>query len=488
MTKKKIVAFFATVTLFFCCLNLNAFAAEDNYKTWLQTDPRWGSIGFGYNDGYTVAKVGCAMTSVAKVMAYSGAVSRDTGVFNPGVLCNFLKQNGGFTSSGDIYWSKPCEYTSGFTLEKWTSISGTKDEKTAQIKSFLDGGYMVVCSVKYYGHYVAVEKVENGTVKIMDPASNDITDLFYYDADGVGSNVIVYKGPKGVNSGDNSVEVPSGYSVGRYKIKSSDGVNLRSGPSTDYDRVGWLPDDTEIDVTETVGEWGKTSYNGTVGFVCLKYSEKIPDPVYTLYMEIISKPNKTVYSEGEDFDSTGLSVKMHYSDGTGEIFTSGFELSGYASSPGTHTVTVSMWGFSCGFEVTVNQNVKYLVGTYSITSSNGVNVRSAPSSQSGILGGLGFDEKIRAYEVYGEWGKIDYGGQTGYVCLKYAKCLSSMTLRGDANGDCSVTVNDALAVVQYCVGKIRVTDIDIAGADADLSGIIDMSDAILTLQIAVGKA
>ena len=51
-----------------------------------------------------------------------------------------------------------------------------------------------------------------------------------------------------------------------------------------------------------------------------------------------------------------------------------------------------------------------------------------------------------------------------------------------------MTVNDALAVVQYCVGKIRVTDIDIAGADADLSGIIDMSDAILTLQIAVGKA
>ena len=51
MTKKKIVAFFATVTLLFCCLNLNAFAAEDNYKTWLQTDPRWGSIGFGYKDG-----------------------------------------------------------------------------------------------------------------------------------------------------------------------------------------------------------------------------------------------------------------------------------------------------------------------------------------------------------------------------------------------------------------------------------------------------
>ena len=128
----------------FCVLSVNVSADGDNYKTWLQTDSRWGSIGFGYNDSYTVARVGCALTSVAKVMAYSGAVSRDTSVFNPGVLCNFLKANGGFTSSGDIYWAKPCEYTSNFTLEKWTNVSGTKDEKISQIISFLFRGCMVV--------------------------------------------------------------------------------------------------------------------------------------------------------------------------------------------------------------------------------------------------------------------------------------------------------------------------------------------------------
>ena len=91
---------------------------------------------------------------------------------------------------------------------------------------------MVVCSVKYYGHYVAVEKVENGKVFIMDPASNDITDLFYYDEAGVGANVIVYKGPKGVNDGgNNSGNLGEEYVTGRYRVKSSDGLNVRSGPS-----------------------------------------------------------------------------------------------------------------------------------------------------------------------------------------------------------------------------------------------------------------
>ena len=114
--KKRIIAFLTALVIMTVGLSTAALASDDNYKTWLQTDSRWGSIGFGYNDSYTVARVGCALTSVAKVMAYSGAVSRDTSVFNPGVLCNYLKSHGGFTSSGDIYWGKPCEYVSNFTL------------------------------------------------------------------------------------------------------------------------------------------------------------------------------------------------------------------------------------------------------------------------------------------------------------------------------------------------------------------------------------
>lgn len=489
MIRKKAAAFFTALAMLFCVLSVNVSADGDNYKTWLQTDSRWGSIGFGYNDSYTVARVGCALTSVAKVMAYSGAVSRDTSVFNPGVLCTFLKANGGFTSSGDIYWAKPCEYTSNFTLEKWTNVSGTKDEKISQIKSFLDSGCMVVCSVKYYGHYVAVEKVENGKVFIMDPASNNITDLFYYDEAGVGANVIVYKGPKGVNDGgNNSGNLGEEYVTGRYRVKSSDGLNVRSGPSSDYQKVGWLADKAEVDVTDIYGEWGKIEADGVSGWICLKYAEKIEDPFYTLYMELVSPSNKTVYKEGEDFDPSGITVKLHYSNGTSETVTSGFDVSGYSSTPGTHVITVSMWGFYMTFEVTVtSKTAVYPVGSYRITSQNGVNVRAVPSTEGEIIGGLGFNDKIRAYEVAGEWGKIDFNGKVGYVNLRYAECLSALTARGDADGNGIVNVSDALVILQYSVGTLSVNDIDIAGADADLNGVINVVDAIVTLQLSLGN-
>lgn len=465
-------------------LSTAALASDDNYKTWLQTDSRWGSIGFGYNDSYTVARVGCALTSVAKVMAYSGAVSQDTSVFNPGVLCNYLKANGGFTSSGDIYWAKPCEYASGFTLEKWTNVSGSREDKISQIKSFLDSGCMVVCSVKYYGHYVAVEKVENGKVYIMDPASNDITDLFYYDEAGVGANVIVYKGPHGAGDGGNNAG--SGYTAGRYSIKSSDGVNLRSGPSTDYERIGWIANGAEVEVSEVSGEWGKISHNGADGWICLKYTNKIADRVYTLSMEIISLPYKTVYEQGEAFDGSGLVIRMNYSDGTSELFSSGFDLSGYSSSPGTHTITVSMWGFSVNFDVKVNGGSKYKLGKYAVRSSNGINVRSQPTTESDVIGGLSNGAEVTVYEVVGNWGKIDHNGQAGYICLDYADHMDSGRAVGDVDGNGQISSSDALALLQYIVGLTPVSQIDIQCADADGDGIITSGDALTILQMVVG--
>ena len=153
-----------------------------------------------------------------------------------------------------------------------------------------------------------------------------------------------------------------------------------------------------------------------------------------------------------------------------------------------------MWGFYMTFEVTVtSKTAVYPVGSYRITSQNGVNVRAVPSTDGEIIGGLGFNDKIRAYEVAGDvlvvarHGKIDFNGKVGYVNLRYAECLSALTARGDADGNGLVNVSDALVILQYSVGTLSVNDIDIAGADADLNGIINVVDAIVTLQLSVGK-
>jgi hypothetical protein len=59
-------------------------------------------------------------------------------------------------------------------------------------------------------------------------------------------------------------------------------------------------------------------------------------------IEVNTFPEKTEFLSGDSFDSTGLSILVKYTDGTSEIKTSGFELSGFdSSSVGEKTITVT---------------------------------------------------------------------------------------------------------------------------------------------------
>lgn len=59
-------------------------------------------------------------------------------------------------------------------------------------------------------------------------------------------------------------------------------------------------------------------------------------------IEIETLPRKLKYYSGDSFDSTGLSILVKYTDGTSEIKTTGYEVSGFdSSSAGEKTVTVT---------------------------------------------------------------------------------------------------------------------------------------------------
>ncbi len=73
-------------------------------------------------------------------------------------------------------------------------------------------------------------------------------------------------------------------------------------------------------------------------------------------MEIVNEPTKTDYLTGEEFDSTGLKIKVTYDNGTSEELTTGFTVSGFDSATeGPKTVTVSYKGLTDTFEVTVTE-------------------------------------------------------------------------------------------------------------------------------------
>lgn len=75
-------------------------------------------------------------------------------------------------------------------------------------------------------------------------------------------------------------------------------------------------------------------------------------------IKMSAPPAKTVYALGDALDTTGLTLEASYDDGTTELVTSGFTVSGFDSNTaGIKTVTVSYEGKTTSFTVTVRAAV-----------------------------------------------------------------------------------------------------------------------------------
>ena len=103
---------------------ISAFSITGEYKNWKQTDSRWANKRLA--NGGSMASIGCTVTSISINIVHKGM--RDESQFNPGMLCDFLNNNGGFTSSGAIYWGAVSKMINGFTLSNSNiKLSGSND-------------------------------------------------------------------------------------------------------------------------------------------------------------------------------------------------------------------------------------------------------------------------------------------------------------------------------------------------------------------------
>ena len=99
--------------------------------------------------------------------------------------------------------------------------------------------------------------------------------------------------------------------------------------------------------------WNTTTY----GTFCFDVSIPKLEAVL-LCIEIVSVPQKTVYEIGDTLDTTGLTLQAAYSDGSRQIVTEGYEVSGFDSStPGEKVAMVTYQGKTAEFTVTVNETV-----------------------------------------------------------------------------------------------------------------------------------
>lgn len=171
------------------------YAFSSNYKSWKQYDSSWSMMHLG-DSSDTVQASGCVVTAAAILMVHSGSVTSSD--FNPGVLVEFLNQNGGFSSSGNLNWWVLSSYVSDFKYinDCDNTLHGTTQaEKAAEIQNFLDNGYYVMVRISRgkTTHYVAVDSVSGDNVKIMDPGYSADSLFDKYSVDSV-TQVRLFRG------------------------------------------------------------------------------------------------------------------------------------------------------------------------------------------------------------------------------------------------------------------------------------------------------
>ena len=244
-------------------------SASESYKTWTQSDSRWGSKKLG-NCSETMSEIGCAVTSVAILAVHSGSASASN--FNPGILCDYLSKNDGFDNYGNLYWGAVTKLVPDFTFKKRADVSASSKAGMAKLLAgYINQGYYIVLSVEHDNHWVAIDTVKGEEVYMMDPAQNKTNKLFdYYDLDGM-LQVRLYNGkkaPAAVNTDNTQTPL---YLTGHYK--TTDALNLRISYSTDSTVLKVIPKNTTVVVTRIYNnEWGQVEYDGKTGWIYLEYT------------------------------------------------------------------------------------------------------------------------------------------------------------------------------------------------------------------------
>ncbi|MBC8532344.1 SH3 domain-containing protein [Gehongia tenuis] len=223
--------------------------------------------------------------------------------------------------------------------------------------------------------------------------------------------------------GSGSSSAPSG-STGVVKASV---LNVRSGPSTGYSKIGSLTRNTTVSVLEQSGGWYKISYGSLTGYVSGEYltisggssTPSTPtDPgtvigtgtVTASALNVRSGPSTGYGVMGTLRKGAAVSVyeqmggwyKIAYNGGVGYV--SGDYLSYSASGGGSTTPPTP--------------TTPDIIGTGTVTAS-ALNVRSGPSTGYRVMGTLRKGAKVSVYDGANGWYKIDYNGSIGYVSGDY---------------------------------------------------------------------
>lgn len=400
----------------------------------------------------------------------------------------------------------------GFVLKLAYDAYGVSARKRAKSYSFdgLKAGDILVYN-GYYGseHYLFVTAIKDGYV-------------YFGDCNGVGVSrgCEIRWGKKSVSELkskflytlsapyelESSVEEESpSFIEGVYTVHTSDTsnipLNVRQSPTTASEIVGQLENGTVVSVTEVNGSWGKITYDGITGWIYLEYTRTDAPEICTVSV----RTEKIDLSEQLDIEFSSdtnveyvVNVKVKNSVESLEVFNSVVKenkLSLEVSLGGTYQIDVTARNSAGSVAAkTVYVTVDYCPGVYIVTSTGStLNIRSAATTDSNIVGSLPNAASVSVTEVNGIWGKVSYDSVTGWIYLDYteydtvSEVIEPVYYPGDINGDESTDIEDAMILFYHIAGKEKLTDEQVALSDFNGDGSVDIADAMLLFYFIAGK-
>lgn len=253
------------------------------------------------------------------------------------------------------------------------------------------------------------------------------------------------------------------------QVIATGNVNVRSGPGTNYTKLGQLKKDEVVISTGTTGDWTQIEYKDGTAYVSSTYVSPVGS----------TGGSSSSTSKGSAQATGNVNVRK----GPGTNFGKLGQLKKGDILP--YTALANGW-----YEVEYKDGTAYVSAQYMRTTTSGgstggtsttgtqmealanVNVRSGPSTKHSKLGQLKKGQTVAKTGVSSNWVMIDYNGKIGYVRDDYLIAIISST----------PTPTPTATVNSTYVTAVRATTIrSTASASARAVGYMDVGDKVTYL-------
>ena len=224
-------------------------------------------------------------------------------------------------------------------------------------------------------------------------------------------------------------------------------LNVRSGPSTSYDRINTISEGTKITILSTEGDWYKVEVNGKEGYVSSQYvsvNGQTADvsgstgTVNASALNVRAGIGTSTNVIGLLYEGAKVTILSTESNGWYKIQSG--SLTGYVSGE-----YITLGSSSSGSSSSSDNNVSGQSGTCNVSA---LNIRKGVGTTTSVIGLLRQGDKVEILSTEGDWYKISADGKTGYVFAEYITVGGSSSSSGSSgsaqeadgkNGKCNVT-------------------------------------------------